>query len=381
MTPFFTKIIPITLLSVILFSCGGDDPKPASTVDVTFLKVGLKQTFFYDDGVFNSDTIRSVVEKQLATDTFLVRSYSETITTVPTQYWVVKDNNLYISFRLRDPATYQIECKFGQPVGTSWNVTKSGLTYTYSIEALDVSITTGEGVVNDAVKLKIHSPTGTDLIQYISPTVGVLGNGSITDNAVSKLYHYTIGTTPRITGNSPAITFGNFPFLAVGKYWNYTESSLFGGETAVQLLIESKDATRNIYKAKLTYGGVVSYSYWFEDNGMLMVYEEGETILNSDPIYMSETKATLNYGWMGMTGNSTAYIYTITGLNQTIDTYFGSLSCMAISVSNGLFSTQTNYWNKNKGNVLVSGFIERNITSSNARKNNRNNLFSPFIAF
>jgi hypothetical protein len=29
----------------------------------------------------------------------------------------------------------------------------------------------------------------------------------------------------------------------------------------------------------------VSYSYWYEDRGLLMVYEEGETVEQGDPIY------------------------------------------------------------------------------------------------
>ncbi len=381
MTSFFSKIICLAILSAVLFSCGGDDPTPNAPVDVTFLKVGTKQTFFYNDQVFNVDTLRLLIEKQLATDTFLVRYSSETITVAATQYWALKDNNLYMSIRLRDPSTYKLECKFGAPVGTSWNVTKSGVTYTYSIEALNVSITTGDGVVTDGVKVKIHSPSGQDLFQYYSPSVGMLGTGSIDETTQNKLVHYTIGTTPNVEGKTPAISFGNFPFLAVGKYWNYSESSFFGDPIAVELLLESKEASRNVYKAKLTYAGDISYSYWFEDNGMLMVYEEGETVLNADPIYMNESIATLGYGWASLTGNNTMYIYTISSLNETVDTFFGSLSCMGIDVSNGLFSTQTNYWNKNKGNALVSGFVTREVTSSNARKKNSGILYGPLMAF
>ena len=169
----------LCLLALItLLSCGSDDPQPNS-VNLPFLKVGTKYTFYYDDGLFNADSLYTIIEKQLATDTFLVRHNSETIAVGNTQYWTVKDNNLYSSIRLRDPSTYIIECKFGQPVGTTWDVVKAGAHFTYSIDALNAEVRTGDGLVKDAIKVKIKAASGQEGVQYFSPTVGLLGNGSI----------------------------------------------------------------------------------------------------------------------------------------------------------------------------------------------------------
>ena len=115
--------LAIGVLCVLFFSCGSDDPKPAQ-VDVSFLKVGTKYTYYFDDGFFNADSIYTVVSKQLAPDTFLIRYSSESIALSPTQYWVLKDNNFYTSLRLRDPDAYTLECKFGKPVGTSWKTSR-----------------------------------------------------------------------------------------------------------------------------------------------------------------------------------------------------------------------------------------------------------------
>lgn len=376
MTSLLTRTLFFVGLCTTLFSCGGDDdPGPVSAAP-TFLKVGTKYTTYYNDGFWNVDTIKTVVDKQLATDTFLIRHYSETIAVGPTQYWVVKDNNLYTSIRLRDPSTYLIECKFGKPVGTSWDVKKGNVSYRYSIAALNVSITTGDGVVNDAIKIKMKSSTGDEFFQYVSPTVGMLGNGSVDEEVSSKLIHYTIGTTNPISGTTPPITYGSFPFLAVGKYWNYTESDFSGAETSVALLIESKLPSKNIYKVKVTYGGDISYSYWYEDNGMLMVYEGTEEPVNADPIYMNPSMATLNYGWASIMPSGNIFIYKITGLNVSTESYFGTLPCMEINVTDGFISSQNNYWHENKGNVLVSGvFASREVVASNARARG----YRPFI--
>jgi hypothetical protein len=356
--------LPLLAL-IVLFSCGSDDPQPVT--GPTFLKVGMKYTFYYDDGFLNADSLYTIVEKQLATDTFLIRHNSETIAVGNTQYWTVKDNNLYSSIRLRDPSTYIIECKFGQPVGTSWEVVKAGTHFTYSIDALDVSITTGDGVVNDAIKIKMKASSGQEGVQYFSPTVGLLGNGSIGENVSMKLVHYKIGTIAATTGSTPKITFGSFPFLAVGKYWNYIEST-FLGDAEVGLAIESK-LSNNIYKVKVTYDGTSSYSYWYEDNGMLMAYDEGENYLNADPIYMKDNIATVGYGWASITPSNAILIYKITALNETTSSYFGSLPCSVIYVTDGFFGSQNNYWNANKGNVLVSGMVSRDVVASNARNN------------
>ncbi len=366
----FNLALLLCVLSVTLFSCSSDgDPKP-SNVSVTFLKVGTRYTTYVNDGFFFDDTVKTFVESQIGQDTFLVRNYSESIPVGPTQYWVLHDNNFYVSYRLRDTDMYQIECKFGQRVGTSWTVVKAGTTYTYAIEALDVPIETGDGVVNDAVKIKIKSAGSDDTFQYVSPTVGMLGNGSVDDaSAMSKLVHYTIGTISSSDVHVPAISYGNFPFLAVGKYWNYTEEDFVGNVVGVEVKVESKLSGKNIYKVKVTYDGETDYSYWYEDRGLLMVYEEGERVEQADPIYEDASQAEVGHGWVGFAPSGSVFIYEITALDETVDTYFGELPCMAIDVSSGLFTSQINYWNQNKGNVLVSGFISRDITSSNARRN------------
>jgi hypothetical protein len=362
----------LLLAGASLFSCSKDDDAEPATEETKlgFMKVGTSYTYYFDDGLFNADTVRTIVEKQLATDTFLVRHTSPTVVLANTQYWVVKDNNFYSSIRLRDPSTYSLECKFGQPVGTTWNVVKNKVPYTYSIEAVDVTIITGDGEIKDAVKVKMRAANGQEAFQYFSPTVGLLGNGSISEDVTMKLVHYKVGTTEPVNGNTPHITYGAFPFMEVGKFWYYTESSLFGDDVGVSISIDSKSA-QNIYKVKVTYDGTPSYQYWFEDNGMLMVYDEGETYLNADPIYMKESIATEGYGWASLTPTGKVFIYEVETVSEVSDTYFGELPCMQISVTDGLFTSQVNYWNAAKGNVLVSGMVSREVLDSNARKQSR----------
>jgi hypothetical protein len=376
------KISLFSVFSFFLLSCGGGDGEKPIKTDVTFLKKGTRYTFQYKDNLFDG-TIESVVEEQIGQDTFLVRNTSEEVTSIfPSQYWVLHDDNLYTSFRLRDPDTYQIECKFNKPVGTSWNVFKGTNTYAYTIDALNVTIkTVSKGDITDAIKIKIQ--TGSVIsYQYVSPTVGPLGDGSADDDAAKiKVVDYTIGTINSPDVHVPPISFGSFPFLKVNNYWTYDESSFFGDDVVVKLEIVSKEASKNVYKVKLTYGETTpTYSYWYEDGGMLMVYEDGEAVENADAIYMNASDAEIGYGWAGLTGTSTYYIYKISSLNESMDTYFGELPCMGIDVSNGLFSTQINYWNQNKGNVSVSGLIvSRDITSSNARGVNKKTPFIPII--
>jgi hypothetical protein len=108
-----------------------------------------------------------------------------------------------------------------------------------------------------------------------------------------------------------------------------------------------------------------------------MVYEEGETVEQADPIYEDASQAEIGHGWVGLSPTGTVFIYEVTALAETMDTYFGELPCMAIDVGNGLFSMQTNYWNQNKGNVLVNGFISRDVTASNARQDRKS--FIPVV--
>jgi hypothetical protein len=368
MKSLISRLFALAALCVIVLisSCSSDDEEPQPATEVTFLKVGTKYTMYYDDGFWNVDSLYTEVSKQLATDTFLVRNSSPSIAVAGTQYWVLKDNNFYTSIRLRDPNTYQIECKFNQPVGTTWNVTKNGVSYVYTIEELNATVTTGDGPVTDAIKIKITSGNQS-AFQYISPTVGILGSGSVNEDVVAKVIHFKVGTTAPVTKNLPKITFGNFPFLKVNNYWDYVESN-FVTEIEVTTLVESKLPSSNIYKVKVTYDGTPSYSYWYEDAGMLMVYEEGEEVVEADPIYMSTAIAEVGYGWAGLTSTNSMFIYSVTEIGEVYPTYFGSLPCVGISVSNGFLSSQTNYWNQNKGNVLVSGFVSRDVVDSNAKE-------------
>jgi hypothetical protein len=87
----------------------------------------------------------------------------------------------------------------------------------------------------------------------------MLGNGSVGDEtATSTITNYTVGTTSSADIHVPAISYGNFPFLAVGKYWEYTEYDFDGNETAVDVKIDSKLPNKNIYKVKLTYDGCLT---------------------------------------------------------------------------------------------------------------------------
>src|SRR5688572_21199724 len=74
---------------------------PANNSTSAFLRVGTRWDFYYNT-FLGTDTIGIEIEEQLGADTFLVRNYAEEIAVIPTQYWVMKDDNLYVSFRLRD---------------------------------------------------------------------------------------------------------------------------------------------------------------------------------------------------------------------------------------------------------------------------------------
>lgn len=383
-----TSILSFLFIALLLFSCSKDDEDPTpgnnGAEAVPFLRVGTEWEFSFES-FLSEDTIVIAVEEQIGVDTFLVRTYASETTVIPTQYWVLKDNNLYTSFRLRDPDTYQIECKFNQPVGTSWQVKKGVNIYTYTIEAVGVTIETGKGPVNDAVKIKLSAFGSTSLYQYFSPTVGMLGNGSIDDaTAQAKLMSYTISTTALANDKKiPAITFGTFRFLKTGNYWEYAYSSFFDSDDTLRLTIESKLPTGNIFKTKLLWqsSGETELAYWYEDNGMLMVYEEGETVEQADPIYMSESIAKAGRGWATLTSSGTNFIYTIEALNEPTTGFFGDLPCMAIKVTDGFLTNQTNYWHKDKGNVRVTGIIENEVISSNARQQSQPKGFFVALGF
>lgn len=374
------SFIVFVLLSGI-FSCKKkDEPTPTTPphshdtdnkVELPFLKEGTEYSFVYSD-LFFEDTMKTVIEKEIAKDTFLVRTYTDVSYMNPSFYLVYKDNNLYSSFRLRDPDTYYILCKFGQPVGTSWTVNQTNTTSTYTIDAINDTVIAGTGKVTDAVRVKIVT-TGSSSIQYayISPTVGILGAGDFGSDAPLQLLNYKIGTATNTPAASYPPTFGSFPFMSVGKNWRYKQQTAFSDEAdTIKIEIVSKLADKNIYRVKLTYeyDNSSEYEYWFEDHGMLMVYEEGETYLQADPIYMKDTEAKTGYGWIGRTSSGTIFYYKIMSLNENTDSYFGVVPCMGIDVSNGPFSSQTNYWNKDKGQVYVDGLMTMEVIESNARK-------------
>src|SRR6266496_3949168 len=145
----------LSMITLFLFGCSKSENVTPAT-PITFLATGARFDYYYEDFLY-ADSLQTIVGDQIGKDTFLVRNYSPGIPVIPTQYWVIKDNSFYSSFRLRDPNSYGIECKFNKPVGTSWTVKKGSTTYTYTIDAVNSSVVTGKGTVKDAVKIKITS--------------------------------------------------------------------------------------------------------------------------------------------------------------------------------------------------------------------------------
>jgi hypothetical protein len=390
---FFKSVLFLLVLGISVSCKKGSDPAPSSNNSnnggntggsnsgVTFLKVGTTHTYLYTG--FFGGTVITKVEQEVGKDTFMVRNTSEEVTTIyPTVYYVLKDGNLSSSFRLRDPNTYFIRCKFNVPVGTSWSGTENGSAFTCTIDSLNASVNTGKGLVKDAIKVKIVIG-GRTTYNYYSPTLGLLGTGSFGSDAEAQLEDYTISNLAP-SGAAYPITFGDYAFMKVGNKWRYSESIFGGDEDFVNISIESKLPNANIYKVKVAYESDASktaYQYWYEDNGLLMVYEDGESLLSADPIYMNESIAKVGYGWAGRTGLNTLFIYKITDLDSPQTTYWGELPSMGIAVSNGLFAAQTNYWNKDKGNVLVSGLLSRDVVSTNVRKGSDNRIIIPGINF
>ncbi|MEN7547574.1 hypothetical protein AAG747_06635 [Rapidithrix thailandica] len=392
MKTLFTHFTLLTILSFAIWGCSSGsedssnpDPKPIPDPDpevpevaISFLKEGTEYMYDYNNGL-EVLPINMVVEKQLSKDTFLVRNYTETPYVNPTIYWVLKDNMWYSSYRLRDPDFYQVECKFGQPVGTSWTVTRGIYTSTYTIEAVDVTVKTGKGDVEDAIKLKIKDPFGDIEYSYVSPTVGPIGNGDYDPEGGEsslQLKDYTLGSLSKDENVLPAITFGDFPFMKVGAYWKFSAEDISGKKSVYTQEIIGKVDGKNIYKVKLTNAEETVYSNWYEDNGLLMSYEEGETLVQADPIYMDASVAKPEYGWTGTAKNGSVFIYRIAEMNRKTNTFFGELPCMLIDVTN--FNTwQTNYWNQEKGHLSIDGiFLTSEVVSSNAKMEKR-----PFIPF
>lgn len=368
------NIILATLLPVSFFTAckkSSSDPQPSgsnsNSVNVTFLKVGASSIYNYKDFAY-TDTIYSVVEKEIAQDTFLVRNYTSIPYIVPSEYFVLSGNTLSYSYRMRDPGSYQILCKFNQPVGTTWTALQDNvINYTATIDSVNAVVPSGIGMLTNVVKVKYVDAYGNTTYQYFSPTVGIIGVGYST--ATLYLKKNTTGTTvSNAPSKMPAITFGNFPFLTVGNIWKYALQEGGIADTLV-VTVASKNA-QNIYTINLLdqASGTPVINYWYEDNGYLVAYQTGEQIVQGDPIYENPSIAKLNDGWVGLSG-STTYCYRITSLDSnTTSAQYGLQACMAINVNSGLLSNQTNYWNASKGEVHVDGIsFTQDLYNSNVR--------------
>ncbi len=376
------KSLSMAMLALTIFSCTkkSSDPEPNnstnnSNTNVTFLKVGTVSRYHYTS-LFDDDTLKTVVEEEIAKDTFLIRNYSPITTIIPRQYMVLSNNVLSLSTRLRDKNYYQVVCKFGQPVGTTWDVYRNGVfSYKATIDSLNARVVTEAGIYNDGVKVKIVSGSSISY-QYYSPSAGILGLKNSSFNLKS---HSTGSLSSNAPVKVPGITYGNFNFLKVGNYWKYSLSNVFSSSIdSIRLDILSKDS-RNVFKVKVYIESTKStvYQYWFEDNGYLMVYMDGETVLNADPIYVTPSKAKVGQGWSGYDG-STSYIYKIKSVSENASsTKYGTLPCLAIDVSSGFFSSQTNHWNVDKGQINATGLSSQDLVNSNARQNKESGTILP----
>lgn len=379
-------VIPI-ILFVLIISCKKKNEIPASNnvietekVDttgeeksiITLLKVGAKTTYFAEN-FFDSDTIVTVVESEIAKDTFVVRNYSDMLSVAPVTYLVKNGNTLYFSYRMRDPKSYSVLCKFDMPVGTQWNV-YSGPKFAYSatIDSINVTYSSPYGVIKDVVKVKMVSASNSVSYQYFSPSVGILGfsrtNLEILDhvNGVKAL-------NPPI--KIPAITFGSIDFMKTGNSWDY---SFENGEELITTIVSK--STSNIYSVlnEFKVENKKVNEYWFEDNGLLMIYEEGETYINADPVYVVNSKAVVGQGWVGTTKTGSRYSYKVSSLDETIyNDKYGEIKALEITVSSGIFP-QTNYWSHQKG--LIQGLTIGygfSVTESNVRTIQMENVILP----
>ncbi len=389
----------ILVLSGLSYSCEKDEPEeqkkseeilkdtlkvvdPTTPTEVTFLKVGSEYRYL-SNSLFSTDSVRSVVEEQIDDNTYLVRNYSTSGRSVPTQYYRIENGDFKISFRLRDEASYITECKFNKPKGTYWSVTKYGKNYNYQIVGVNEVISTQNKVITDAVKVQITLSGGTSTsFFYYSPTVGMIGTGDFSNESTQfRLKEFSIGNEQYETGKTiKAITYGDFEFLKVGNYWEYNSEA---AGKIVQTIV-SKDQN-NIYKTKTSIDGVASNTYWYEDNGYLMVYEEGETVLEADPIYVKDSKAVVGQGWLGLTQSNSTYIYMIDNVNEMYfsEYYNLSLPVTQIGVSSGLVSSQTNNWNSEKGEVSVTGLFSQELIQTNVRESSSGSyeVLAPFLAY
>lgn len=388
------KLIGLLLIATtVLFSCKKDEdnPDPNPTIPTvpsgnggnnggegevsaspTFLKVGAE--YQYDmKFFFGYDSVYTVIEEQIGENLFLARNYTDANASSPTEYYKLDGDDFLTSVRMRDDASYDIICRFGKPVGTKWNVNRGHQDYVYEIVGVNESITTMNSTITDAVKIKItRLSSGAVSYLFCSPTIGVIGSGNYEDEPGMRLEYYNLGTQPYDPNKQlPPVTYGDFDFVKVGNFWELDDD--FNGHS-VRIDIESKLTGKNVYKVKNTQSTTTAtesyYSYWFEDNGYLMVYEDGEQEVQADPIYVKESLAKIGQGWTGYTATS-VFIYKINYLAQDIYTNVypeaSSWPCIGIGVSEGLFLSQTNFWNATKGQIAIGGFYQFDLSSSNAK--------------
>lgn len=366
----------LTLLlasSMLLFSCKKktDDPTPngqpnnSNISRPAFLEEGTEYEFDYTS-IFDDASVRSLVFKEVAKDTFEVRNYTES-DSYPGKLFIVWNNgSIYSSIRLRDQASYQKICDFAATVGTSWK----GKYGTYSVEAHNTKITTLFGELNDVTKIKYLQTGSTEAsYEYYSLKYGIVGQGyESNDEMTAKINLKTVkmGTkNPNPSAKAPAITYGSFPFLKVGAQLKYeAEMGITEDEDTLTLLVKSKLSNTNIYEVTLNfkYEGTTETQYWYEDAGKLMVYEPGETPKQADVLYIKDAQK--GDAWVGVDGTSTFYYKVTEPKFHLLDGYDPNLEVTEIQVSGGLFSSQTNYWSEKLGQVAVSGFgVYLNLTS------------------
>lgn len=359
----------LTLLvasSMLLFSCKkkNDDPTPngqpnnSNTSRPAFLEEGTEYEFDYVS-FMDEASVRSLIFKEVAKDTFELRNYTEADTYPAKLYIVWNNGSIYSSARLRDQASYQKICDFAAAVGTSWKA-RNG---TYTVEAHNTTIKTLFGTLNDVTKIKYVSTGATEgSYEYYSLKYGMVGQGyESSDELATKIDLKSVKMGVKNASPSasvPAITFGSLPFLKVGAEWKYNaEVGLTGEEDIFTILIKSKLANANIYEVTLNFKNEdeTTTQYWYEDAGKLMVYDAGESPKQADVLY--DKLASKGDGWIGMDGQTT-FFYKVkeTAYNFTSDLYPSGIKTTNIYVTSGLFSNQTNYWNENRGQVSADGF-------------------------
>ncbi len=356
--------LTVLLLSTLMFSCKKKaDPTPNSTnnTNVTrpeFLEEGTEYEFSYTS-FFDDASVLSKVYKEVAKDTLEIRNYT-TSDSYPGKYFIVWNNgSLYSSTRLRDKGNYQKICDFTAAVGTSW----AGKYGTYSVEGHNTQVKSLFGDINDVTKIKyVQTGSTSPSYSYYSLKYGIIGQGyESNDDMTTKLDLKTVkmGTKNASPATRvPAITYGDFGFFKVGAQWKYAAEVGLGGDSDTMTLdIKSKLSSSNIYEVAIKFQSesTIVTQYWYEDAGQLMIYNAGETIKQADVAYSKV--AQVNDGWIGI-DDETTFFYKVKDLDylHTSTLYPDGINTTSVYVSSGLFSTQTNYWNENKGQVGINGF-------------------------